>query len=164
MSLADRIKAGRAALKLKQDEVVTVSGIPLSTYRKYEGGTAEPGAKAMAGLVATGLNANWLLTGEGPMLLAELARQADELEQARRREADLQAELDALAARYQQSRGVPLNEPAMRAIITGVIEGTRGRDLAPEQIAEKSVELYCRALSEDLITPTGIGKGGSQAA
>lgn len=144
--------------------MVARTGIPLDTYRKYEGGTRSPGSDAITGLVRAGINANWLLTGEGPMLLAELARQADELEQARRRADDLQAELDALAARYQQSRGVPLNEPAMRAIITGVIEGARGRNFTPEQIAEKAVELYCRALSEDLITPTGIGKGGSQAA
>lgn len=42
----------------------------MSTYRKYEGGSSLPGTEAIAGLIRTGINANWLLTGEGPMLLA----------------------------------------------------------------------------------------------
>lgn len=31
-----------------------------------------PGGKVIGGLVALGINANWLLTGKGPMLLSDL--------------------------------------------------------------------------------------------
>lgn len=99
MSIAERIKAARAALKLKQEEVVSISGIPLSTYRKYEGGTAEPGSKALAGLTCAGMNANWLLTGEGPMFLSEI----DELEGAKNLLKQAVEQRDALAGSLQSA-------------------------------------------------------------
>lgn len=56
---------------MTQEEVCSKSGIPISSYRKYEKGTS-PGAEAVAGLVLAGMNANYLMTGEGPKLLKEL--------------------------------------------------------------------------------------------
>lgn len=56
-------------LGLKQAEICSISGIPLSTYRKYEIELALPGAEAIAGLIRAGINANWLLTGQGSMQL-----------------------------------------------------------------------------------------------
>lgn len=35
-----------------------------------------PGGDAVASMVRSGINANWLLTGEGPMLLADLQASA----------------------------------------------------------------------------------------
>lgn len=67
-----RIKKAREALKLSQPEASSASGIPVGTLRKYEQGPSKPGADAIEGLVRLGINANWLLTGEGPMLLAQL--------------------------------------------------------------------------------------------
>ncbi len=137
MNIPERIKSARAALTLKQEEVVSISGIPLSTYRKYEGGTSEPGAQAIAGLVRAGINANWLLTGEGPMLLKDLTPPVPS--------------------------APPINVPALKAIFSGVMHVHGGR-ASPEQIADMVVEFYNRAISEQLITSTGVGEGGSKAA
>ena len=67
--LAARLKAARAALGLKQEEVVAISGIPIDSYRKYEGGRSRPGAGAIAKLERAGISASWLTSGEGEMLL-----------------------------------------------------------------------------------------------
>jgi phage repressor protein C with HTH and peptisase S24 domain len=69
MSISERIKLFRSSNGLKQEELAAISGIPLDSLRKYEGAKSDPGAKAIEGLTRAGINANWLLTGEGPMLL-----------------------------------------------------------------------------------------------
>lgn len=79
----ERIKQAREVLKFSQPEAAEVSGIPVGTLRKYEQGPSKPGAEAMSGLVKLGINANWLLTGEGPMLLADLRAPSGTLDQGR---------------------------------------------------------------------------------
>lgn len=69
MTLAERLKEARAALRLKQEELAAQSGVSYSAYQKYEIGRSAPGADALEGFVRAGINANWLLTGEGSMLL-----------------------------------------------------------------------------------------------
>ncbi|WP_374342658.1 helix-turn-helix domain-containing protein [Azonexus sp.] len=93
----ERIKQAREVLKFSQPEAAEVSGIPVGTLRKYEQGPSKPGAEAMSGLVKLGINANWLLTGEGPMLLAELQAPAGALDQGRLR-LSLQAVEEGLSA------------------------------------------------------------------
>jgi len=72
MTFADRLKVVRGELRLKQEEISAQSDIPLDTYRKYEGASRQPGADALAGLVRMGINANWLLTGKGEMLISPM--------------------------------------------------------------------------------------------
>lgn len=72
MSVSERLKVARGALGLKQDEIAAQSGVSGRAYQGYEGGRSIPGGEAIEGFVRAGINANWLLTGEGPMLLAEL--------------------------------------------------------------------------------------------
>lgn len=72
MEISDRLKAFRAAIALKQEEMAAQSGVSYSVYQKYELGRSIPGGEAIAGFVRLGINANWLLTGDGPMLLADL--------------------------------------------------------------------------------------------
>lgn len=74
MSISERLKAARHALTATQGSMAAKSGIPVGTYQKYELGKLAPGAKAIQGLMQLGINANWLLTGDGPMLLADLAK------------------------------------------------------------------------------------------
>ncbi len=81
--ISGRLKTARAALKLSQKEVAAQSGVSPRGYQGYEDGRSIPGGEAIAGLVRLGINANWLLTGEGPMLLADLRASAGELDQAR---------------------------------------------------------------------------------
>lgn len=72
-ALNSRLKAWRESKRLTQDHAAALLGFPVRTYQKYELGSSAPGAGAMEAFVtAGGVNANWLLTGEGPMLLGDL--------------------------------------------------------------------------------------------
>jgi len=59
----------RTKLSLSQPEAATKFKIPLSTWKQYEKGPSEPGSGALRGLSDGGININWVLTGEGNMLL-----------------------------------------------------------------------------------------------
>lgn len=74
--ISARLKIARTALALNQREFASKSGVGFSTYQKYELGMSVPGGDAIEGFVRLGFNANWLLTGEGPMLLSELLYEA----------------------------------------------------------------------------------------
>lgn len=67
--IADRIKAARSKLGLTQADAASKFAIPIGSLRKYESGPSEPGSEAISGFVRGGINANWLLTGEGEMFL-----------------------------------------------------------------------------------------------
>lgn len=69
MNFPRRLKDARAALGLSQTDAAVRSGVPVGTIRKYEQGPSLPGAEAIEAFVRLGINANWLLTGEGDMLL-----------------------------------------------------------------------------------------------
>lgn len=62
----------RKALGLSQAKFCAQNGYNLRTYQKNEGGYNEAGITLAAAFVRAGINANWLLTGEGPMTLADL--------------------------------------------------------------------------------------------
>jgi len=69
--ISTRIKEVRGVLGLTQKELCEKIGMKLPSLRDYELGNRIPGGDALTTLVSVGINANWLLTGEGPMLLAE---------------------------------------------------------------------------------------------
>lgn len=52
------------------------SGYNVRTYQRNEEGRNEAGITLGAAFIRAGINANWLLTGEGPMLLADLQAQS----------------------------------------------------------------------------------------
>lgn len=66
--IAARIRAFRLIIEPNQGKAAAKFDIAYSTYKRYENGTSEPGSEAIAGMVRSGLNANWLMTGEGEML------------------------------------------------------------------------------------------------
>lgn len=69
-----RMKVAREALGLSRPAFTTkCGGITVRTLENNEGGANEAGAGLVAAFVRLGINANWLLTGEGPMLLKDLA-------------------------------------------------------------------------------------------
>lgn len=70
MGIHERIKIWRSHLGLSQSAFCEKTGIPLRTLKGYEAGTRHPGSEALASLADTGLNINWLLTGNGEMLSA----------------------------------------------------------------------------------------------
>jgi phage repressor protein C with HTH and peptisase S24 domain len=70
MTLGERLKAWRAEKNIGQKEASTIFGIPFRTYQNYEMDHSPPGAESMKSFIRAGINANWLLTGEGDMLLS----------------------------------------------------------------------------------------------
>jgi transcriptional regulator with XRE-family HTH domain len=72
-TLGSRLKALRQRLGRTQAQMSDATDIPLPTWKKYEGSDRDPGAEALAAMARTGVNLHWLLTGQGPMLLASPA-------------------------------------------------------------------------------------------
>jgi phage repressor protein C with HTH and peptisase S24 domain len=72
MNISDRLKQARAFFSLNQKEFASKSGVGFSTFQKYEMGLSLPGADAISGFMRLGMSANWLLTGEGAMLLSDV--------------------------------------------------------------------------------------------
>ncbi len=68
-----RMKAARRILALSQAEFCEQNGYLVRTYQKNEAGYNEAGITLGAAFVRAGINANWLLTGEGPMRIEDLA-------------------------------------------------------------------------------------------
>ena len=132
MGLAKRLKEARSALKLTQAEAAIKFGFPIGSLRKYESGPSEPGSAALAGIVLAGINANWLLTGEGPMLLKDLQ------------------EVPAPAPRINI-------DALVQAFCVSVATAPKGETM--EQSARKAVQFYLYCLDQGLITPEGLGTG-----
>lgn len=69
--ISARLRVARTSFNLNQKDFASKSGVGFSTYQKYEMGMSVPGGEAIEGFVRLGINANWILTGEGEMLLAD---------------------------------------------------------------------------------------------
>ncbi len=70
MTISERLKAFRAELKLTQKQLAEQIGVSGRGYQGYEDGRSIPGGDAIGRFVKLGLNANWLLTGDGEMLIS----------------------------------------------------------------------------------------------
>jgi phage repressor protein C with HTH and peptisase S24 domain/DNA-binding transcriptional regulator YiaG len=70
--VGSRLGLIRRDMGLKIDAFETKTGIPVSTLKKYESGISMPGGEALSGLVAAGININWLLSGTGQMYIADI--------------------------------------------------------------------------------------------
>lgn len=134
-SIGARLKVWREKKTLKQPDAATLLGVPASTYQKYEMGLRAPGAEAMECFVRAGINANWLLTGEGPMLIAELMAPP------------------ALPA---------INIEALEAIISGTLK--IAPNAPADTLAAHCAGVYKQCIEDGLITPDGIGSGNLNVA
>lgn len=82
--LGARMKDAREVLGLSRPAFThKFGGASVRTLENNEGGSNEAGICLMEAFVRAGINANWLLTGEGPMLLKDLAVPAGALDTAR---------------------------------------------------------------------------------
>ncbi len=72
-AVAGRLRMARGRLGLTQKEVAQRINMPLPSYKDYEAGNRLPGGEALGLLILAGINANWLITGEGPMMMTGLA-------------------------------------------------------------------------------------------
>lgn len=115
-----RIIATREAMKMTQKAFASFCGMPLPSLKDYEAGKRMPGGESLQHFIDAGINANWLLTGEGPMLLGEKPHET------------------------------ALNAPRLTMAVEAVEEGLRSakRTMPPTAKAELVATVY-QALSED---------------
>jgi transcriptional regulator with XRE-family HTH domain len=117
--LGERMKMAREAVGLSQKELCEKFGyvsVSVRTYQKNEAGHNEAGISLARTFVRAGINANWLLTGEGPMRLADIT--------------------PTVAGTLDPAR--------LRFILQTVEEGlaAAGRAMAPDKKAELVVAIY----------------------
>jgi phage repressor protein C with HTH and peptisase S24 domain len=66
-TIGNRLRQERARLGKSQEEVSNATGIPIDTYRKYEGDSRVPGGEALAAMAKMGINVPLVLTGMDEM-------------------------------------------------------------------------------------------------
>lgn len=69
VEIGKRMKAAREALGLSRPAFATKSGCSVRTLENNEKGANEAGVGLMSAFLLAGINTNWLLTGDGEMLL-----------------------------------------------------------------------------------------------
>ncbi len=72
MTISERLRSVRSIKGLSQADAATKYGLTLTSYKKYEAGTVEPGASALTNIAQAGINPYWLLTGKGDMWIESL--------------------------------------------------------------------------------------------
>lgn len=72
LGIGERLRIFRESKKLTQAQMAAAVGGSTPGYKSNEQGTALPNSKLLIGLRGMGLNVDWLLSGEGPMLRADL--------------------------------------------------------------------------------------------
>lgn len=70
-TIGTRLKVWRKSYSLKQADAARILGLPASTYQNYERDMRAPNAESWEAFLRAGINTNWLLSGSGPMLLAD---------------------------------------------------------------------------------------------
>src|ERR1039457_6477654 len=65
--ISERIKIVRETLGKSQKDMAKAIGISLPALQGYEAGKSFPGGKVIEVLVKLGIDANWILSGEGQM-------------------------------------------------------------------------------------------------
>lgn len=125
------MKLAREVLGLSRPAFATKNGCTVRTLENNEKGANEPGACLVAAFSLAGINANWLLTGDGPMLLKDLA-----------------------PAPMPQ----PINVKALAAALDAMRKLAKPGE-TPEATADKAARFYQYCLDEGLITPDGLGEG-----
>lgn len=114
MNISDRLKEIRGKLNLTQPEAAMKFHMPLPSWKSYEKGPSEPGSGALRGLAEEGININWLLTGQGPMLLADLTPKSEAPEPSSPVNYELLQSLIEMLERILKERRLVL-EPARKA-------------------------------------------------
>lgn len=78
--IGDRLREIRESLKLTQPQMAEALGGTAPGYKQNERGIALPNSKLLIALYHKGINVNWVLSGEGPMMRAELGKTAFNME------------------------------------------------------------------------------------
>lgn len=70
--IGERMRIFRESINFTQEQMAESFGGTKRGLQDNEWGRAAPNSKVLIGLARRGLNINWLLLGDGPMLLADL--------------------------------------------------------------------------------------------
>jgi len=140
IAIAERIKKFRGRLGVTQKELCGEIGMPLPSLRNYEAAKQIPGGEAILGFMHAGINANWLLTGESPMLLADL--------------------VTPTAVKLAQPE---ISFVALAQALSAMQATTRAGE-SPMDTARKAVEFYQFMDEKGLVTPEGFSQGEMDSA
>lgn len=143
-SIGERLRLWRTSRGLTQAGLADCLGVDRTTLRKYETDGTAPNAETLAKLCGTGLNINWLLTGEGARL--RRARQDTLSEHLRADLRLLEESLRELAA---------LDPPAF-AMLT---RGFAARSQEAVKLARYETGMSSPAPLIPLIGPADVDKG-----
>lgn len=72
--LASRLKQAREACGYSQKDMAEAAGSRLRSWQDYEAGRKVPGGQVIAGLAQMGIDAHWLMTGEGTVFFHGVRR------------------------------------------------------------------------------------------
>lgn len=144
--IGSRMREAREASGLSRPSFTAKFGGTVRTLENNEAGRNEPGAGMVSSFISLGINANWLLTGEGSMLLADLAAPAPVATEPPAPPAPPRINVDALAHAY----AVTLQT------------APKGETLA--QSARKAVAFYQYCWDNGLITEDGEADGNLSGA
>lgn len=150
--IGGRMRVAREALGLSQQEMAKAVGGSKRGIQDNEARNRVPGGEVIYGLVCLGINANWLLTGKGEMLMGK----------ASPRSVQYQPNSHASAFSVQESGPsvappALINAEALAAIIYALIRSQSGTPDA-DVIAKAAAETYERYASAGIITPTGLNR------
>lgn len=136
-----RMRAARGALGLSQEGLANAVGGSKRGIQNNEALKSVPGGEILCGLIALGINANWLLSGAGSMLLADTQAQTISL-----REAALidTARFGAAQSDTSAPPASALDPARLRLAIETVEEGLAAtqRTMTPEKKAELVTAVY----------------------
>ena len=144
-TIGDRLKAWRESRRLTQPEAATCLGIPFRTYQNYEGGVRPPKADAFRAFISAGINANWLITGEGPMLLSNLSA--------------TDVAIPATPAYVAPKISVIALEESLSAMLATAKPGE-----TTAASVHKAVQFYLFMDERGLVTPEGLSQGDMDMA
>lgn len=71
-TIGSRLGLARRAIGINIDAFSAITDIPVSSLKKYESSNSIPGGEAIQSTAKAGINAHWLVTGHGPMLIKDL--------------------------------------------------------------------------------------------
>lgn len=116
-----RLAQFRRAKKLTGLQLAAQLGVSSGGMSNYEKGDAFPSVEKLEMLARLGLNLNWFIVGEGPMLLADLAPAAAAEQGTPEKLAELEARLKALeekdgkAATARKAKAARINGAHIKA-------------------------------------------------
>lgn len=134
IAIGQRIKAARTHFSLTQEALAKLVGGSKPGIQDNEAGKNIPGGKVIGGLIRLGINANWLLTGEGPMMLAGTGSDGSPIDLRR-----LGTAIRELEAALERSRRTL--DPELKARAVGVLYEFQGQGSTKPMAVDRLLDL-----------------------